>query len=194
MSNFYDIFDAGGVYRRSVRCTDIEQQLIPGETPVLNDGFPPTQKVLVDGVVTRLSTQPTLFHRTDPASLSWVDTRTFEQLKAFKWAQIKKARGFAEGGRFTHNGFVFDSDPLSIQRLSGAVLMALIAEQAHQPFSVDWTLADNTVHTFSGTEIIQIGLALGAHVSNVHSVARGLRQEINSAANPQEVAVIKWPD
>jgi hypothetical protein len=190
----YDIFSADGVYVRSVRCIDIHQQLAGGETAVLSDGSPPHQKVLVGAEVVLLPPQPSIHHRADPATQQWVDTRSLEQLKAAKWSQIKRSRDAAEYGGFTHNGLVFDSDPDSVQRISGAVTMAMIAASADAPFSIDWTLADNTVHTLTGEEVVQIGLALGAHVASVHATARTLRLAIADAADVEALAAIAWPE
>lgn len=189
----HDIFDAAGVYARSVRCIDIEQQLAAGETAFPSDGSPPHQKVLVRAQAVLLPPQPSMFHRADPATQQWVDTRSLEQLKAEKWSQIKRARDAAEYGGFTWGGLAFDCDQVSAQRIGGAVTMAMIAASAGTPFAIEWTLADNTVQTLTGEEVVQVGLALGAHVASTHATARTLRLAIADVADAEALAAIAWP-
>ena len=52
-------------------------------------------------------------------------------------------------------------------------------------FSIDWTLADNTVRTLNAADMIAVGVALGQHVNACHERARVLRGEIESALAAQ---------
>jgi hypothetical protein len=58
--------------------------------------------------------------------------------------------------------------------------------------TLDWTLADNTVQTFTATEYVQIGQALANHVSQCHERGRILRQQIQSATTEAELEAIVW--
>jgi hypothetical protein len=70
--------------------------------------------------------------------------------------------------------------------------MAMLAQAGGQPFSIDWTLADNTVRTLSGADMIAVGQALGQHVAACHIKARALREQINAATTVAEVEAVVW--
>lgn len=135
--------------------------------------------------------RPSPAHVFDWVAKQWVDPRTLEDLKVQQWLTIKAARDEAEFGGFAWDGSVFDSDPQSQSRIQGGVQLATMA--AEQPFSIDWTLADNTVRTLSAPDMIAVGVALGAHVQGVHATARALRAQIEAATTAAEVEAISWP-
>ena len=58
--------------------------------------------------------------------------------------------------------------------------------------SLDWTLADNSVQTFTAADYVQIGQALANHVSGCHERGRILRQQIESATTETELEAIVW--
>lgn len=129
----------------------------------------------------------------DNQSMSWIDTRTLDSRKASRWAAIKSARGTYEFGGFTWDGSTFDSDEVSQARIMGAVQMAVLAKAANQPFSIAWTLADNTVRTLTGDDMIAVGLALGTHVGTAHAIGRSLRAAIEAASTAGQVEAVTWP-
>lgn len=135
-------------------------------------------------------TQPRANMAWDAATDAWVDARTLEQFKADKWAEIKAKRQDVEFSGFTWDGSTFDSDPLSQSRIQGAVQLAGLNPTA---FTIDWTLADNTVRTLSATQMVEVGETLGIHVATQHTIARGLRQQIEVATTAAEVEAIAWP-
>lgn len=112
---------------------------------------------------------------------------------ARKWAFIKSQRSALEFGGFTWDGSAFDSDPQAQARIQGGVQLATIAAAQSQPFSIDWTLADNTVRTLSGADMIAVGMTLAAHVQTVHAIARALRLQIEAATTLAEVEAVVWP-
>lgn len=118
---------------------------------------------------------------------------TLAGAKLRQWQAIKARRDQIEFGGFAWDGSALDSDAVSQDHIQGAVLMAMIAERAGQPFSIEWTLADNAVRALSGSEMIAVGLALGAHVRAAHETARALRQQIADAATISEVEAVVWP-
>lgn len=125
--------------------------------------------------------------------MQWEDLRTLDEHKAKHWAQIKAARDAAEFGSFDWDGSRFDSDALAQARIMGAVQMAVLAAAAGQQFAIDWTLQDNTVRTLTGSDMIAVGLALGAHVGRQHAIGRQLRARVMAATTAAEVAQIVWP-
>jgi hypothetical protein len=118
---------------------------------------------------------------------------TLQAARDRRWAVIKGQREQAEGGGFTWNGSGFDSDAISQSRIQGAVLLATLASLNGQPFTIDWTLIDNSVRTLDGPAMIAVGQALGVHVATCHATARALRQQINAATTIDAVEGVQWP-
>lgn len=114
--------------------------------------------------------------------------RGLEDVKADKWKQIKQARNIEEFGGFEWDGSRFDSNAISQQRIAGAAQMAAI----NPAFTVDWTLADNTVRELDAQEMISVGVALSGHVAAAHAKARDLRQQIEAAQTEEEVEAVVW--
>ena len=112
--------------------------------------------------------------------------------KSKKWIQIKQHRDAAENGGFTWGGSPFDSTPISQLRIQGAAQLATLAKINNQPFSIDWTLADNSVRTLNAQEMIAVGTAMGQHINACHTRARQLRSLIEAAQTKEEVEAIYW--
>jgi len=121
-------------------------------------------------------------------SLSWIDPRTLDDLKAQQWETIKAARTQAEYGGFTWDGSTFDSDAISQARLTGAVQLA----QLNPALALDWTLASNTVRTLSAADLTAVGVALGVHVSTQFTKGQTLRAQIDAATTKEAVEAIVW--
>lgn len=143
---------------------------------------------VVDGEPVAMPPQPSLAHVFDYTLKDWVDPRSLEELKSQKWAEIKAARENSEWGGFTWDGSGFDSDPSSQMKIMGAAQMTAI----NPALSLEWTLADNSVRTLDTTQMQNVGLALGAHISACHARARDLRALIDSAADAETVALVEW--
>lgn len=118
---------------------------------------------------------------------------SLDDAKVVQWATIKAERDRLEMSGVAYLGAVFDSDALSVQRIGIAVQAAQAAKSAGQPFSVDWTTADNTVVTLTAEEVIGLPLALAAYSNSLHVTARELRDQIEAAATVDEVKAIVWP-
>lgn len=142
--------------------------------------------VLVDSGTPKLPPMPYLRW----VNGAWTDVRDLAQVKADKWSAIKAKRSEVEFGGFTWDGSVFDSDPLSQSRIQGAAQLATINPTT---FTIDWTLADNSVRSLSASQMVEVGETLGIHVATQHTVARGLRQQIDAASTVTEVEAITWP-
>lgn len=165
------------------------RQVIPDVEPPQSQA---TYSRYVDGVVVDTG-QPILPPAKgltwDDQAAQWVDARTLSQLKEAKWEDMKSARSTAEYGGFAWDGSTFDSDAASQQRIIGASQLASLNPSV---FEIDWTLADNTVRTLNAAEMNAVGMALGQHVNAQYVHARVLRQQIEDAATPAEVAAIAW--
>lgn len=90
-----------------------------------------------------------------------------------------------------------DTDADSQRKVNGSVTMALIAATAGQPFSIDWTMADNSTVLHDGPAMIAAGLAVGQHVSACHERALVLKAAIDAAEDMAALAAIDieegWP-
>jgi hypothetical protein len=129
----------------------------------------------------------------DAQGKQWVDPRDLASLKAAHWIGIKAERDQREYGTFTWDGSEFDCNRDSTAKIMGAVQTAMLSAQAGQSFSVDWTLADNTVRVMSGVDMISAGMTLMAAVSNLYETSRTLRAQIDAATTAEEVQAITWP-
>ena len=119
-------------------------------------------------------------------------------LKADKWAEVLAARTVAENsGCMTPLGRV-DTTPESRDKISGAVQMAMIAQMNGAPFSIDWTMEDNSTVTHDAPAMISLGMAVGTHIDACHGVGRLKRAAIDAAATKLLVEavdpLIGWPE
>jgi len=147
-----------------------------------------TKFVVIDGRLEQLLERPSPAHTFDYTTKQWVDPRTLSDLQAAKWAQIKRDRDEAEFGGFTWDGSPFDSDAISQSRIQGAVQLAAMAPG----FTIDWTLANNSVRNLSAADLANVGAALGMHVATQHAKARTLRSQIEAATTAAEVDAVTW--
>lgn len=132
--------------------------------------------------------KPSKHHTWSWGAKQWEDPRTLADFKTAQWTQIKQARSQAEYAGFTWDGSTFDSDATSQNRITGAVTLA----QMSAAFSIDWTLADNTVRTLNQGEMLQVGAALGAHVAMQFAHAQALRLAIEAATTREQVEAVGW--
>lgn len=128
----------------------------------------------------------------DNSTMAWVDDRTLDQLKASRWDVMLAARSADEFGPFVWDGSTFDGDDRSQARIQGTVLLALLAAQTDTSFAVDWTLADNTIRTLTGVEMIAVGQAMSVHVTNAHAAGRARRAAIEAATTAAAVESVTW--
>jgi hypothetical protein len=85
------------------------------------------------------------------------------------------------------NGNVFDSDALSINRISGAVTLVLAARIAGSDFETDWILKDNTTTHLTGNDIIGLGQAAALQQQTCIFNARIKKDLINSLTTIEEL-------
>lgn len=135
----------------------------------------------------------------DPADLEllpanyWEDD-ALESAKAEKRRVVKELRNTHEAkGVMTPFGMI-DSDPVSQRKITGAVLMALIAGES---FSIEFTMANNTNVTMNGEQITLAGVIVGQHVSACQARKTALDALINDATTQAELDAIDpdtgWP-
>ncbi|WP_156356304.1 DUF4376 domain-containing protein [Sphingomonas sp. Leaf22] len=123
---------------------------------------------------------------------------TLAERRAEVWGGVRAARDQAEWwGCSTPLGRA-DSDPDSQRKVAGAVQMAMIAQAAGAPFSIDWTMQDNRSVTHDAVAMITLGVAVGQHVAACHAVALAKRAAIEAAADAATLVDFDieggWPD
>lgn len=121
-----------------------------------------------------------------------------DEQRALVWEAVRAARDRAEWwGCSTPLGRA-DSDPDSQRKVAGAVQMAMIAQAAGTPFSIDWTMQDNSSVTHDASAMITLGVAVGQHVAACHAVALAKRSAIETANDTAALDDFDveggWPD
>lgn len=156
----------------------------PGTRPEETDTRKPvaTGLALVNGEVTREWT---------------LQDKPLADAKAAMRAKVSAmTREKQEAGAPTPEG-VCDSDMNSRNKLNGAVLMAMLAEKAGQPFSITWTLADNSNVTLDGAGMIAMASAVGSYVAACHAQGQALKAAIDAAPDHEALDAIDmeagWP-
>lgn len=98
------------------------------------------------------------------------------------WQQAKRLRDAKiDAGAVTPSGTV-DCDAESRLNISGATTGAIASVIAEQPFSIVWTLQDNSVVTLNAQQMMLMGLAVLSHINAAHNQARLHRAAIEGAA------------
>lgn len=180
MTIFAQIEDAT---RRVVCEVDEEEQ------PAPHDGF---SYRLLDAPINWSAPSPTgaPYWFDDEPAPRWLDP-SLTDAQAAAWGIVKSARTVAELAPFEYDGQLYDAD---VTRVAGAALNALMAQLAGVPFSIDWTLADNTVRTLNGAQMQACGLALAQHIETAFGTARAMREAIAAATTPAAAyEAAAWP-
>lgn len=181
---------ATGQIRCNIFCPPemVEHQYDPETEGILDGEIDDSRYYIVNGEPVEIPPRPSEHHTFDWSTHTWVDPRTLADLKNAKWEEIKHERNRVEFGGFEWDGSWFDSDRLSQSRIQGAAQLA----QLTPDFSIDWTLADNSVRTLDAEQMVAVGLALGLHVNAAHAHARAIRAQIEAATTAEAVNAITW--
>nr|WP_305118835.1 DUF4376 domain-containing protein [Vogesella sp. AC12] len=112
-------------------------------------------------------------------------------------AAITAERDQHEEAGFPYRGKLLDSTPRSVQRITAAALAAQTALAAGQPFSLDWTCADNSTLSLDAVGVIGMPVALAQHAAALHAHARNLKAAVEAAMDDIALAEIDiqagWP-
>lgn len=116
---------------------------------------------------------------------------SLDELKEAKREEINKARDEAEQGGFEYMGKVFDSDPISCQRIScAAQSMALMP--ASEENKIVWTCQDNSTIELTAAELSGLVVALSQWSIKCHTKASELKAQIDAAKTAEELEAIVW--
>lgn len=116
-------------------------------------------------------------------------------IKAAKRKAINKARDAEEEAGFDYLGKRFDSDAQAIKRLYGAAMAAQAAMAggaAGGNFMVTWTCADGSTIDLSYAQMAAIPIAMAQVSGALHIKARGLKAQVDAAADHAAVAAVCW--
>lgn len=117
--------------------------------------------------------------------------RPLEELKEAKREEINQARDAAEQGGFEYMGKVFDSDPISCQRISMAAQAMALADDTAK---ITWTCQDNTTIDLNKTQLVGMVAALAEWSNTCHQKATALKAQIDAAKTAEELEKITWSD
>lgn len=140
----------------------------------------------LDGLLYSLPPKPHDHCHWDRDAVAWVDD--LQAAKYARWEAMKVARDAAEVSGVIYDGVEYDTDPMSVQRITGACLQANV----DPTMTWDWTAADNSVVTLDAAQMVALGTAVAAHVSACHAHSRTLRDQINAATTIAEVDAVTW--
>jgi hypothetical protein len=117
---------------------------------------------------------------------------SLDAAKAAKWAEIKSQRLSRLIAPLQTAHGVFDCKPAQQQDIKDAVLLAQTLVAMGQSPTITFTLADNSVVELTGSQMVGVGLALGARVQTIHATSRALRAAINLAESVPDLDLIQW--
>jgi hypothetical protein len=117
--------------------------------------------------------------------------------QAQKRAAVNNLKNQKQNGEAPTPFGAVDNDDSSKIKINGAVTMAMLAVQQSAAFSVDWTMADNSVVTLDAPSMMLMGEAAGQYVAAIHERARVLKEQIEAATTMAELDAIDieagWP-
>lgn len=118
------------------------------------------------------------------------DTRTLLEAQAQAAERIKVARDTMEFAPVVVAGVTYDGDVNAQRRIGGAVQLATLAAGANQPFSIQWTDANNVTQTLSGAQMIAVGEAVAAQIQTAWGRYRAAKTALlSTTTNAQADAV-----
>lgn len=121
--------------------------------------------------------------------------RPVEQAKELKREEINKKRDEAEQGGFEYMGKIFDSDPVSCQRIScaaQAMQYAAATIAGEDDPKITWTTQDNSTIDLTPAELAGLIAALAAWSNSCHEKATALKQQVEACETTAEVEAIDW--
>lgn len=105
---------------------------------------------------------------------------TIEELKLIKRSEINQARDNAEQSGFEYMGRVFDSDPISCQRISCAAQAMQTLSLSTEVPAITWTCKDNSTVDLSPSDLVGLVVALADHSNKCHQKATELKAKIDA--------------
>lgn len=146
---------------------DLTQDLAEG-TPALVDGVWTRQWVVTDAAP-------------DAAE------ERFSKAKEAKRQAVNAVRRRMENAVAPTPFGAVECDVDSRGKINGAAVMAMLAIQAGQPFSINWTMADNSVQALNAQEMIALGQAVGAYIAGLHAIGSAKKAAVDACSSVAEL-------
>ncbi len=116
---------------------------------------------------------------------NWSDSEMQEQIKLRAKSLINAWRDDRMDNPLPFSGKIVEADAKSREKITGAALMALIAQSTGQLYSQSWTCADNTQLTLDAVGMISLGSACFQKISSLHAAAVSAKDAISNATSAQ---------
>jgi hypothetical protein len=120
----------------------------------------------------------------------WV--KDVEEVRSEKLKSLKASRDAEEFSEFTYNGLVLDGGVDAQRRLTGLVSAAKAAIAAGTSFAKDFTLADDSVVSFTAEDFVGIEMAKIWQVDAAFTKYRDLKNQVMSATTVAEIEAVTW--
>lgn len=120
--------------------------------------------------------------------------QSFEKAKEAKRIEINAARDAAEQGGFEYMGKIFDSDPISCQRISCAAQAMQLSSLAENTQTITWTCKDNTTIDLNSSELLGLVVALAEWSNSCHQKATALKEQVDTCQSSEDLAQITWDE
>lgn len=130
----------------------------------------------------KIGDAPNDYSKFDYSIKQWIDTRTLDEIKSQKWAEIKSQRDELEFGGFEFEGHRYDSDIKAQGRITAAAQLGV---------PVEWTLQDNTTVWLEPDDQQRLVQTLAMHITSVHARGKIAREKIYNATTIAEVEAVK---
>jgi len=118
--------------------------------------------------------------------------KTLAEAKTEKLEEITRERDNKEQAGFDYMGKTFDADATSVQRLTLAAQSASLALASNEPFTINWTVQDDSSITLNAAEMLGVVPAIATHADTLHQEGRKLKNAVNNATTLDEVEAIVW--
>lgn len=126
------------------------------------------------------------FYAWDYVTFVWYDPRDIDERRAAQWDVIKQAQFDADASDFDWLGSLFQVDVISRDKLQEQLLDSILATLAGDPWSIEWTLADDTTLTMDAADMAAMNRALAARTKTHHDKAQDKRALIYASMSPED--------
>lgn len=109
-----------------------------------------------------------------------VEIETPKSLKEVKRKQINDSRDSLEKKGFPYMDKMLDSDMQSVSRINTTFSAAMACFILGQPFSIEWTCADNSKLELDAEGMIGMPAALASHAATLHYRANELKDMVDA--------------
>lgn len=117
---------------------------------------------------------------------------TLEEVKQRKKSEINEERNRRETAGFLYQGKMFDGDQRSADRIQVASLAAQASINAGAPFSVTWSVMDNSTVVLDAAGVLGMVSAFAGHGEAIFEQGKALKAQVDACATVEEVNAITW--